>query len=160
MRNAKKIVTGLLLGFVTLSIAALIVKEARQSASTGTAATVAPAPSSPPAAVVAYYFHGTMRCQTCLAIERQAREAIESNFEEQIRSHQLVFHPVNLDEPQHRHFIEDFQLRTRSVVLARHKEGKPQRWKNLDQVWLLVHQPDRFHDYVTEEVALFLQEAD
>lgn len=160
MRSAKKIVTGWLLGFVLVSIAALVVKETRQSEPAGMATTVAPMPSSPPAAAVAYYFHGTIRCQTCLAIERRAREAIESNFEEQIRSRQLVFQPVNLDEPQHRHFIEDFQLQSRSIVLARYKDGKPQSWKNLDQVWLLVHQPGRFRDYVTEEVALFLQEED
>jgi hypothetical protein len=30
--------------------------------------------------VVAYYFHGTIRCEMCLKFEKQAREAIEARF--------------------------------------------------------------------------------
>ena len=31
--------------------------------------------------VIAYYFHGTIRCETCLKIEKQAREAIGRGFQ-------------------------------------------------------------------------------
>ncbi len=30
--------------------------------------------------VIAYYFHGTVRCETCQKIERQAREVIEQTL--------------------------------------------------------------------------------
>jgi hypothetical protein len=39
--------------------------------------------------VIAYYFHRTMRCPTCLSIEKQAREAIEIAYSEELRSGKL-----------------------------------------------------------------------
>jgi len=44
----------------------------------------APQPGSQ-AKVIAYYFHITHRCGTCLAIERYAKEAIENGFSQQLR---------------------------------------------------------------------------
>ncbi|MFO7616170.1 MAG: hypothetical protein R6V75_02880, partial [Bacteroidales bacterium] len=41
---------------------------------------------------------------------------------------------VNIDEPENRHFIQDFQLVTRSVVLAEYRDGEVVRYENLDQV--------------------------
>jgi len=35
------------------------------------------AKQAPDVQVIAYYFHGTIRCETCLKIERQARDVIE-----------------------------------------------------------------------------------
>ena len=68
----------------------------------------------------------------------------------------LQWRVVNIDEPANRHFIQDFQLVTRSVVLAEYRDGKVVRSKNLDQVWQLVRDKQRFVDYVQSETKAFL----
>lgn len=66
---------------------------------------------------------------------------------------------VNTDEPENKHFIEDFQLVTKSVVLAEYHDGKIVRSKNLDKVWQLVRNKDDFIEYVQNEAGAFLGES-
>jgi hypothetical protein len=108
--------------------------------------------------VIAYYFHGTNRCATCLTIERYSREAIEKYFSQEIREGTLEFKPLNVDEPENRHYIQDYQLYTRSLVLALYKDDKQLKWKNLSEVWAYVKDKERFYQYVKDETERFLQE--
>ena len=64
-----------------------------------------------------------------------------------------------MDEPLNRHFIEDLQLVTRSVVLAEYRDGNVVRWKNLDRVWQLVRNQDAFTAYIRDETSAFLGES-
>lgn len=108
--------------------------------------------------VVAFYFHGDFRCTTCRTIEAYAAEAVNGGFADQIASGSLEWRVVNVERPENKHFIEDFQLVTRSVVLAEYHDGKVVRWQNLDKVWQLVRDKDRFVSYVQNELGGFLGE--
>ena len=88
--------------------------------------------------VVAFYFHGNVRCATCKKIEAYADEAVQQGFAEALEDGALTWRVVNIDEPENKHFVQDFQLVTRSVVLAEYRDGKVVRWENLDKVWQLV----------------------
>jgi hypothetical protein len=106
--------------------------------------------------VVAFYFHGNTRCTTCKKIEAYADEAIHTGFAQALETNALRWRVVNVEEPENRHFIEDFQLVTRSVVLAEYRDDKVVRWKNLDKVWQLVRDKDGFTSYVQDETHEFL----
>jgi hypothetical protein len=109
--------------------------------------------------VIAYYFHGNYRCYTCTKIESYSREAIEAYFADDLKTGQLEFRPVNVDEPANHHFIQDYQLHTRSLVLTLYRNNQQQKWKNLKDVWQLVRDKDRFYQYVKSETEQFLAEA-
>ena len=106
--------------------------------------------------VVAYYFHGTSRCSTCLRIEQYAREALEAGFPEEIESGTLEWYPVNVEEPQNEHFVEDYELTMRSLVLVEMEGGEQTRWKNLQRVWELVADREAFMAYVQQETGSYL----
>jgi hypothetical protein len=106
--------------------------------------------------VVAFYFHGNARCATCRKIEAYADEAVHSGFPEALEDGALVWRVVNIDEDGNQHFVQDFQLVTRSVVLAEFRDGKVVRWQNLDKVWQLVRSKDSFIDYIQDETTEFL----
>lgn len=108
--------------------------------------------------VVAYYFHGNVRCATCRKIEALTDEALHAGFAEALDNGSLRWNVVNIDEEANKHFIDDFQLTTRSVVLAEYRDGKVVRWKNLDKVWQLVRNQDAFAEYITGETSAFLGE--
>ena len=106
--------------------------------------------------VVAFYFHGNVRCATCKKIEAYADEAVHSGFAESLEDGDLAWQVVNIDEPENRHFVQDFQLVTRSVVLVEYRDGQVVRWENLDKVWQLVRSKDLFVEYVQNETQEFL----
>jgi hypothetical protein len=106
---------------------------------------------------VVYYFHGNARCATCKTIEAYADEAVHAAFAGELDDGALEWRVVNIDEPENRHFIEDFQLVTRSVVLAEYSGGKIVRFENLDKVWQLVRDKERFVTYVQSETKAFLE---
>lgn len=108
--------------------------------------------------VIAYYFYTTKRCPTCRKIEEYTTESIETAFAAQLKSGKLEFHVVNVDEPENRHYIDDYQLTTKSVVLADYQYGKQTRWKNLDRVWQYVGKRQTFIDYIEDETKDYLGE--
>lgn len=108
--------------------------------------------------LIAYYFHGTFRCTTCRTIEQYSHDAIQMYFAKELGNGKLEFRPVNIEEPENKHFIQDYQLVTRSLVLSLMSDGKETKWKNLADVWKLVRDKDKFFQYVKDEVEQFLKE--
>jgi acetone carboxylase gamma subunit len=47
-------------------------------------------------------------------------------------------------------------LYTKSVVLSLVKAGKEVKWKNLDKVWHLLRDKDKFYQYIKTKVQKFL----
>jgi len=112
----------------------------------------------PPAANVdiVYYFMTTQRCSNCIKIEAYTREAIENGFADAFKRGTMVWRMVNVDESANNHFIKDYQLYTKSVVLVKMRNGKQVEWKNLDQIWPLLNDKTGFQKYVTDEVKKFV----
>ena len=106
--------------------------------------------------VIAYYFHGTVRCETCLMIEQLAKAVIEQQFSAEFAMNGLVFTSVNYELPEHAHFLTDYKLPCPSLVLVRRIDGKEEAWKLLADTWQLVHEPIRLNAYVETEVRHFL----
>lgn len=109
------------------------------------------------AKVIAYYFHGTFRCSTCRTIEKYSKEAIETYFASELKNGTLEFKPINVEEPENRHYIQDYQLYTRSLVLALYKDNKQDGWENLPDIWFYVRDREKFYQYVKDETERFLK---
>jgi hypothetical protein len=142
---------GLLLVAVALSAVAADSPGPKPSAP-ATTATNAPNPQ-----VIAYYFHGTVRCETCQKIEQQAKAVIERQFQTELGAKRLAFKPVNYEQPENTHFLQDYKLSCPSLVLVRQNDGKDEKWKLLGDTWQLVHgDPAKFNSYVEAEVKKFM----
>jgi len=116
------------------------------------------AQSSPQAKVVAYYFHGAFRCVTCANMERYSREAIEANFKDALASGKLEFKAVNVEDRGNEHFVDDYKLYTKSLILSLVKDGKEVKSKNLDKIWELARNKQKFVEYVTAEVNALMKD--
>jgi len=105
---------------------------------------------------IAYYFHTTQRCVTCRKIEALSREAVLNSFAKDLKNGTLVFLTVNVEELQNQHFIQDFQLYTKSLVITKMAGNKTERFRNLPKVWELVYSPADFTQYVKTEISSFM----
>ena len=121
------------------------------------AATVAESGDRPKAIqVIAYYFHNTIRCKTCLKIERTAREAMEETFTEDFASGRLVWRSLNMEKPENEQFVHDYELAMPSLVLVLMEQETEIDWKRLDDTWTLIRDEDKFVSYVVEETKAYL----
>jgi len=50
--------------------------------------------------ITVYYFHFTRRCMTCNNVEKVSKEAVESQFTAQVKSGEISFKSINLDEKE------------------------------------------------------------
>lgn len=166
-----------LLAFVATSLVWLGIREVRERSQPAGAVSVASAvnlPAASPVAeedapaksaeaqaqaqkVVAYYFHTTYRCYTCRLIETLSEEALKRGFTEALKEGRLEWRPVNVQLLENRHFIQDYQLFTKSLVVAKIKGGRQVEWKNLERVWELVGDKSAFLKYVQNEVRQYLE---
>ncbi len=158
--NSKKIITIILLVFVVGSVGAMIYKELQPGQTDPDAITADISTENVPQnQIIAYYFHGNQRCPTCMNIEAYTKESLETNFKEPLDSGRVVWQPINIDEAANRHFITDFELEMKLVVLADIKDGKQIQWKKLDQVWPLSGDKPGFLEYIKVETEEYLKES-
>jgi hypothetical protein len=107
--------------------------------------------------VLAYYFHGTSRCSSCYKIESYSAEILKSKFSELLKSGKLEWLPINVEEERYNHFIREFNLHTKSVVLVEMRDGQKSQWKNLEKVWDYLGDQVSFQQYVAAEVSSFIR---
>ena len=168
----KQILTIVLLVFVVASLAYMVGKEQKSGLVSGedanSSASVEESRSSSTneqdtdahkdIQLVVYYFHGDMRCPTCHRLESYAKEALETYFAEELSSNDIVWQVVNVDKPENRHFIQDYKLVTKSVVISETVNGREIKWKNLEQIWQLVRNKESYLNYIRESISTFLRE--
>ncbi|MDP8213131.1 MAG: nitrophenyl compound nitroreductase subunit ArsF family protein [Candidatus Zapsychrus exili] len=106
--------------------------------------------------VVATYFHTTFRCVSCHKIQNFTEEALRKGFARELASGRLKYRVINIEEPGNEHYVQDYSLYTKSVVLSLQKDGKEVGFKNLDKVWQLLNDKDKFVSYIENETKSFL----
>ena len=106
--------------------------------------------------MVVYYFHTTFRCVSCRNIEQYTKEALEKFFVDDIAEGKIDFRIVNIEEPQNKHFVQDYQLYTKSIVLSKVSDGKEVKFKNLDKVWNVLKNKKQFYEYIKNETNSFI----
>ena len=108
------------------------------------------------ATVVVTYFTTAVRCDSCRTIERLSRQAIEEGFPKEVANGEVVFRVLNTDREENQHFLTDYELTNKTVIVSHQKSGKQTEWVNRQDVWLLFDEPAEFLDYLREPVKRFL----
>ncbi len=152
----KKIMTIILLIFVAASIVFMVIKQIKGTSAVaptaGTGQTISAVPPMTDVLTV-YYFHGNQRCMTCNKIEQLTKQAVEKKYADELASGKIVFRAVNVEEPVNEHFVKDFSLTTRSVVMQ--KNGN---FKKFDEVWTFVREPEKFTEYIQDGVSRMISD--
>jgi hypothetical protein len=107
--------------------------------------------------VLVYYFHTNYRCWTCNQFEKLTKEVLNEHFQEQINKGLLELKVINIEDGANTHFVEDYKLVTKSLVLSLHKNKSEADWKNLEKIWVLVRDKEKFKSYVREGIAGYLK---
>lgn len=106
--------------------------------------------------IVVYYLHMDRRCMTCGKLEAYSEEAVSIGFAEQLEDSTILWRVMNFESEGNEHFAKDYQLYSQSLILSRRHDGEETEWKNLDKIWKLVGDKERFIAYVQTEVQQFV----
>ncbi|NUM52359.1 MAG: hypothetical protein HUU46_01825 [Candidatus Hydrogenedentes bacterium] len=150
--NARKAIRNSLLVFAVGSLAYFIVTEVGSHRAATTTAKASAAEITQTTDLVVYYFSEGKECITCEQIPLYARAALDGHFANEMKSGAIVWCAIDVDEPRNRHYIDEYGIYTKCIVLSRIAGGKQTRWKNLDKVWDLVYDKTAFIDYVRNEI--------
>lgn len=156
----KKILQPILLLIVAFGIGAFV--WGKLSPDPGPQQSLAPASSKldtkltqaseqPP--VVVTYFTTDVRCASCKTIERLTRETLERDFAGAMESGKLRFQTINIDRPENKHYIQDYALSFKTVVVTGPSRDGGSDWEKLDEVWQLLNTPADFAAYLGAAVA-------
>lgn len=107
--------------------------------------------------LIAYYFHQTQRCKTCLTIETYAKEALRDGFPDAWKTGRIAWRLVNIELPENEHFVDDYQLASSTLVLVPADPGKADQWRKLERVWELVGDELKFKAYVQAQAMMLLE---
>lgn len=106
--------------------------------------------------VIAYYFHRTVRCPTCRAIEANSEKMINEIFSQQISAERVIWMDVNLDQPGGKEFEKEFEVSGSMLVIAQMTNGKCSSYKKLEDVWDIYDKPEKLRKYLTDEISQML----
>ncbi len=112
-----------------------------------------PLPALAAGQVIVRYFHSDIRCSTCLAFEDWSKTAVDG-FPKELAAGTLKWEVINFDKPENHHYIKDYDLAEKSLVLVKQEDGKTVRWKNVEEFWDFdENQKDEFVKFVHNLIA-------
>ncbi|MCC7141542.1 MAG: hypothetical protein IT349_05505 [Candidatus Eisenbacteria bacterium] len=110
-----------------------------------------------PQRLIVYYFHTSQRCVSCRKLEAFTAEAMQTRFATEIAAGRVDFRIVNYEREENAHYVREYQLYTKSVVVVDERNGAEVGWKNLPKVWQLLNDKGKFIDYVAGETKAMLK---
>jgi predicted transcriptional regulator len=95
------------------------------------------------------YFHNTRRCETCLAIEEQAKLALEENYKIQLDKGEVAFAAYNFDDKANKKIIKELKVAGQALLVV--KDGK--QVDITDKGFLFArNDPEKFKKIICETI--------
>lgn len=104
------------------------------------------------------YFHGKQRCATCMAIEKNASEAVAKEFAEEIRRGDVVFRVIDITKEENEAIAGKYEVTWSSLFVVGHKDGDERVENMTDFAFTNARQsPEEFKNGVVAKVREMLK---
>ena len=99
--------------------------------------------------VEVYYFHMTVRCVTCKAVEAEARKDIEMLYADQIKTGKISFTVLNLEESTGKAIGDKLRVNSQTLLIV-----KGDQKINITNEGFLyaLSKPDKFKEIIKEKI--------
>lgn len=104
------------------------------------------------------YFHGKQRCPTCLAIEKNAKETVESRFAEQMKDGSVLFRTIDISADENSGIAEKYGVTWSALFLVSH-DGGTEHSENLTEFAFANARtaPDTFKEELARKIETLLK---
>ena len=73
------------------------------------------------------YFFGKQRCSTCVAMEKFAKEALDSAFADKTKDGSIIFKSVDITSPEGEKLADLFEVSSSSLYIVDNNPDKPEK---------------------------------
>lgn len=73
------------------------------------------------------YFHGKQRCATCMAIEKNTRELVNTTFAKELKNGTVVFKIVDISTKEGEKIADKYEVTWSSLYVNKWKNGRETR---------------------------------
>ena len=96
-----------------------------------------------------YYFHMTMRCNTCKTVEAEARKNVEMLYPDQVKAGRISFTALNLEEATGKSMGEKLGINSQTLLIV-----KDDQKINITNEGFLyaVSQPQKFTEVMKSKI--------
>ena len=85
------------------------------------------AETGPDADIEVIYFYGKQRCSSCVAMEKYAKEAIDSMFSEKVKDGVIAFKTIDITTPEGEKVADLFEVTSSSLFIVDHTPDKTEK---------------------------------
>ena len=102
------------------------------------------------------YFHGKQRCATCMAIEKNTKELVESAFADKLKSGKLVFKSVDITQEET--LADKYEVSWSSLIIVDYDKNGKEEATNMTEFAFgnARTNPDNFKKGVAEQISTML----
>lgn len=102
------------------------------------------------------YFHRANRCHSCTTIEQAARNAIETDFADQLRTGELAFQVLNVEDRANSATVERYGAHTSSLFINTVQDGRD-HIEEVTDAWLVVNDSEALASLIKSEIQEHLE---
>ena len=103
------------------------------------------------------YFHGTVRCQTCLTVEAFAETVMKNSFRHEMTEGIVNWQVIDYEMAQDTSSVRRYGIENQALVISKVLNGRELTWKRLPKVWKLVDDFPAFQKYLVQNVKEMLR---
>ncbi len=102
------------------------------------------------------YFHGKQRCATCIAIEKNTKDLLETTFADKLKSGKLVFKSVDITEEET--LADKYEVSWSSLIIVDYNKNGKEYAENMTEFAFgnARSNPDNFKEGVAEQINTML----
>jgi len=103
--------------------------------------------------VKVYYFHYSRRCVTCTTVEKETIAALDEFYNEEMKSGDVVFKAINLDESGSEEIAEKLEISGQTLLIV---AGNKKENLTTDAFMNAKSNPEKLREIIKSTIDLFL----
>lgn len=94
--------------------------------------------------ILVYYFHGSIRCHTCVSVDEDTHKYLKEMFSDKINNGKIIFKSINIDENEKPDLIKKYEIYGQTLLFIKgdkvinktdeafqYVTTKPEKWEQI-----------------------------
>ena len=101
-------------------------------------------------AIQVIYFHGNIRCKTCVSVDETTHKYLDKAFSDKIKTEKIIFKTINIDENEQEDLIQKYEIYGQTMLFIKgskvinktddafkYASTNPEKWKQIVKTQIL-----------------------
>ena len=69
--------------------------------------------------ILVYYFHGSIRCKTCVSVDEKTQSNLEYLFPQMMQNKEIIFKSINIDENERPDLVKKYEIYGQTLLFIK-----------------------------------------